>query len=62
MLFQNEGDCALDVFISFQYDFEASALQLLFFWLFTLNKFYKFWDSAFVAFEIIQSEWEMSKI
>jgi hypothetical protein len=54
--------CALNFFISVQYDFEASTLQLLFFWLFTLNKFYRFWNSAFVAFEIVQNEWEMSKI
>jgi len=60
MPFQSEGGFALDFFISVQYDFEALALQL--FWLFTLNKFYKFWDSAFVAFEIIQNEWEMSRI
>ncbi len=53
MPFQSEGGCALDFFISVQYDFEASTLQLLFFWLFTLSKFYRFWDSAFVAFEIV---------
>jgi len=62
MPFQSEGGCALDFFINVQYDFEASALQLLFFLLFTLNMFYRFWHSAFVAFEIIQNEWKMSKI
>jgi hypothetical protein len=49
-------------FISVQYDFEALALQLSFFLFFTFNKFYKFGDNAFVAFEIVQNEWEMSKI
>jgi hypothetical protein len=62
MPFQNEGGCALDFFISVQYDFETLALQLLFFWFLILNKFYRFWNSAFVAFEIVQNEWEMSKI
>jgi hypothetical protein len=62
MPFQNEGGCALDFFINVQFDFEASALQLLFFFTFHFNKFYRFWDSAFVAFEIIQNEWELSKI
>ncbi len=57
MAFQNEGGCALDFFISVQYDFEALVPELLFSWLFTLNKFYRFWDSAFVAFEIVQNEW-----
>jgi hypothetical protein len=47
----------LDFFISVQYDFEALVPELLFSWLFTLNKFYRFWDSAFVAFEIVQNEW-----
>jgi hypothetical protein len=61
MPFQCEGGCALYFFISVHYDFEASALQLLLFWLFTLN-FYRFWDNTFVAFEIVQNEWEMSKI
>jgi hypothetical protein len=42
MPFQNEGGCALDIFISVHYDFEASTFQLLFFLLFTLNKFYRF--------------------
>jgi hypothetical protein len=31
MPFQNEGGCALDIFISVQYDFEASTLQHFFF-------------------------------
>jgi hypothetical protein len=31
MPFQSEGGCALDFFISVQYDFEALTLQLLFF-------------------------------
>jgi hypothetical protein len=48
-------------FFCVQYDFEASVLQLLFFWLFNLNKFYRFWDSAFIAFKIVQNKWEMSK-
>jgi hypothetical protein len=34
MPFQNEGGCALDFFINVQYDFEASVLQLLFFFTF----------------------------
>jgi hypothetical protein len=51
----------LDFFINVQYDFEASALQLLFFWLFILNKFYRFWHSAFVAFEIVQNEWKWAR-
>jgi hypothetical protein len=51
----------LDFLISVHYDFEASAFHLIF-WLFTLNKFYRFWYNTFVAFEIVQNEWEMSKI
>ncbi len=39
-----------------QYDFEAYAFQLLVFYFFTLNKFYRFRDIAFVAFEIVQNE------
>jgi hypothetical protein len=35
MPFQSEGGCALEFFINVQFDFEASALQLLFFLLFT---------------------------
>ncbi len=62
MPFWSEGGCALDFFISVQYDFEASTLQLLFLLFFTLNKFYRFWNSAFVAFKIVQNEWKMSKI
>ncbi len=62
MPFQSEGGCALDFFISVQYDFEAYALQLLVFSLLTFNKLYRFWDSAFLAFEIVQNEWEMNKI
>ncbi len=62
MPFQNEGGCALDFFINVQYDFEVSTLQLLFFLLFTSNKFYKFWNNTFVAFEIVQNEWELSKV
>jgi hypothetical protein len=42
MPFQSEGDRALDFFINALYDFEVSTLQLLFFLLFTLNKFYRF--------------------
>ncbi len=61
MPFQSEGGHALDFFINVQYDFEASALQLLFFWLFILNKFYRFWHSAFVAFEIVQNEWKWAR-
>ncbi len=62
MPFQSERGCALDFFINVQYDFEASALQLFFSLLFILNIFYRFWDGAFVDFEIVQNEWEMSKI
>jgi hypothetical protein len=62
MPFQSEGGCVLDFFINVQYDFETYAFQLLFFLFFTLNKFYKFWESAFVAFEIVQNEWKTSKI
>jgi hypothetical protein len=62
MPFQNEGGHALDFFINVYYDFETSAFQLLFFLLFTFNKFYRFWDSTFVAFEIVQNEWKLSKI
>jgi hypothetical protein len=36
--------------------------NFFFFLLFILNNFYKFWDFTFVAFEIIQNEWEMNKI
>jgi hypothetical protein len=32
MPFQSEGGCDLDFFISVQYDFEALALQLFFFY------------------------------
>jgi hypothetical protein len=60
-LLELRGLC-LDFFMCVQYDFEASSLQLLFFWFFTLKKFYRFWDSAFVAFEIVQNEWERNKI
>jgi len=42
MPFQSEGGCALDFFINVHYDFEASAFQLFFFLLFTLNFFYRF--------------------
>jgi len=52
--FQSEGGCVLNFFISVQYDFEASALWLLFCLLFTLNKFYRFWDSACVAFGLFK--------
>jgi hypothetical protein len=62
MPFQSERGFAFIFFISAQYNFEALALQLLFFLLFILNKFYRFWNSTFVAFEIVQNEWEMSKI
>jgi len=36
MRFQIEGDRALDFFINVLYDFEVSALQLLFFFYFSL--------------------------
>jgi hypothetical protein len=62
MPFQSEGGCVLDFFISVQYDFEASTFQLFLFLICTLNKFYRFWDSACVAFEIVQNEWELNKI
>ncbi len=59
MPFQSEGGCALDFFINVQYDFEVSVLQLFFF---IVNKFYRFWDNTFIAFEIIQNEWKVNKI
>jgi hypothetical protein len=34
MPFQSEGGCPLNFFINVQYDFEASTLQLLFFFTF----------------------------
>ncbi len=61
MPFQSEGGCVLDFFINVQYDLKLKFFNY-YFWLFTLNKFYKFWDSTFVAFEVVQNEWEMSKI
>jgi hypothetical protein len=36
--------------------------NLFVFCLFTLNKFYTSWDSASVAFDIFQNEWEMNKM
>jgi len=55
MPFQSEGGCDLNFFINVHYDFEALVLQLWFFLKFILNKLYRFWDSAFVAFN--HSNW-----
>jgi hypothetical protein len=42
--------------------FWSLSSSILFLKFFTFNKFYRFWDNTFVAFEIAQNEWKMSKI
>jgi hypothetical protein len=62
MPFQSEGGCPLNFFINVQYDLKLQLFNYCFFLLFTLKFFYRFWYNAFVAFEIVQNEWEMNKI
>jgi hypothetical protein len=60
--FQSEEGCALDFFHQCSIWFWNLSSSTIVFLLLTLNKFYRFWNNTFVAFEIVQNEWEMNKI
>jgi hypothetical protein len=55
MPFQSEGGCVLDFSKMFSMILKPNLFNY-FLKFFTLNKFYRLWDSAVVAFEIIQNE------